>query len=59
MFVLFNRDKKFIGYSDDIPDIPTLNVFKLKLPEAVNDIIKYEWIGDMFNGKMVERQKNS
>jgi hypothetical protein len=59
MFVLFNNNKEFIGYGDDVPDIPILNIFKLKLPEHVSDITKYEWSGDMFNGKMIEREKNS
>jgi hypothetical protein len=55
MFVLFNKDKNFIGYSEDIPDLPTLNIFRLKLPEDKQDITEWGWEGDMFNGKMVKR----
>lgn len=55
MFVLFNKDKNFIGYSEDIPDLPTLNVFRLKLPEDKQDITEWGWEGNMFNGKMVKR----
>lgn len=57
MFVLFNKNKQFIGYSEDIPDLPTLNIFKLKIPDHISDITKYEWVGDMLNGKMVEIEK--
>jgi hypothetical protein len=53
MFVLFNKEKQFIGYSKDMPDLPTLNIFKLELPEELSDITKWKWIGDMFKGKMV------
>jgi hypothetical protein len=53
MFVLFNKEKQFVGYSEDIPDLPTLNIFKLKLSDDVSDITKWKWEGDMFNGKMI------
>jgi hypothetical protein len=53
MFVLFDKNKNFIGYSDDIPDLPTLNVLKLKLPKEKEDISKWKWEGNMFNGKMI------
>jgi hypothetical protein len=55
MFALFNKNKKFIGYSEDIPDLPTMEIFKLPLPEDKKDISKWEWVGDMFDGKMVKR----
>lgn len=55
MFVLFNQDKQFIAYSDDnFPDFPTLNVFKLKIPEEQSDLSQWKWEGDMFNGKMTK-----
>ena len=54
MFVLFNRDKKFIGYSEDIPDTPNLGVLRLELPEVFNDLTKWQWEGDMLSGGMVE-----
>jgi hypothetical protein len=53
MFVLFNKDKKFIGYSNDIPDLPTLGIFKLKIKEEQSDLTIWKWDGDM-NGKMVK-----
>lgn len=54
MFVLFNKDKKFVGYSEDIPDTPTLNIFKLKISDDKKDLSKWKWQGDMFSGKMVK-----
>ena len=56
MFVLFNKDKNLIGYSEDMPDFPHLNIFKLKLPEETSDIKKWEWVGDMLNGKMIPKK---
>ena len=53
MFVLFDKNKNFIGYSEDIPDLPTLNVLKLKIPEEKKDISKWRWEGNLLNGKMV------
>jgi hypothetical protein len=58
MFVLFNKEKEFMGYSPDMPDIPLLEIFKLKLPDEVSDITKWKWDGDMFTGKMVPIEKN-
>jgi len=57
MFALFNKEKQFIGYSEDIPNLPNLNIFKLKLPEDKSDITKWEWAGDMFTGKMIPIEK--
>jgi len=54
MFALFNKERKFIGYSEDIPDLPTLNIFKLKLPENQKDITKWRWEGNFPDGKMVK-----
>ena len=54
MYVLFNKDKEFVGYSDDIPPQPNLNIFRLEIPENRSDITKWKWQGDMFTGKMVE-----
>jgi hypothetical protein len=58
MYVLFNADKQFVGYSEDIPDLPTLNILKLKLPKEVENINKWKWSGDMFNGKMIPIEEN-
>jgi hypothetical protein len=54
MFVLFDKNKNFIGYSPDFPDTPNLNIFKLKLPEEQSDITKWVWDGDMITGKMIK-----
>jgi hypothetical protein len=57
MFVLFNKNKEFVGYSEDMPDLPNVNIFKLKLPEDKSDITKWKWEGDMFTGKMILIEK--
>lgn len=54
MYALFDKDKKFIGYSPDFPENPGLNIFKFKLPEDKSDLTKWKWVGDMFTGKMVK-----
>jgi hypothetical protein len=54
MYVLFDKNKNFIGYSPDFPDTPNLGIFKLKLPEDQSDINEWTWEGDMFTGKMVK-----
>ena len=56
MFVLFNQDKKFISYSEEPLDVPNSGIFNLKIPDDKQDITKWEWVGDMFNGKMVKRK---
>jgi hypothetical protein len=53
MFVLFDKNKNFIGYSEDIPSLPTLNILKLKLPKEKEDISKWKWDGNMITGKMI------
>jgi len=54
MFALFNSENQLIGYSDDLPDNPSYNIFKIKLPDDKTDLLKWRWEGDMFNGKMVK-----
>jgi hypothetical protein len=51
MFALFNKDKTFIGYSNDIPDTST--VLKKEIPKEKSDIILWRWEGDYENGRMV------
>ena len=58
MYALFGKDHKFIGYSNDIPDMPTLNIFKMEIPKDKSDITKWKWVGDMFNGEMVKIEEN-
>lgn len=51
MFALFNKDKTFIGYSNDIPDTST--VLKKEIPKEQSDIMLWRWEGDYENGRMV------
>ena len=51
MFALFNKDKIFIGYSNDIPDTST--VLKKEIPKEQSDIMLWRWEGDYENGRMV------
>jgi hypothetical protein len=53
MFALFNSKKEFIGFSGDMPDHPNSNIFKIKINEDKRDLTKWRWIGDFFNGKMI------
>jgi hypothetical protein len=55
MCVLFDKDGDFIAYSDDFPDLPNTDIFKLELTEETSDLSKWEWKGNMFNGKMVKK----
>jgi len=56
MYVIFNKNNKFIGYSDnDFPDYPNLDLLKLKLPEDQSDLSEWWWEGDMLTGKMVKQ----
>jgi hypothetical protein len=55
MLVIFNKDKKFVGYADDeFPDMPHLELLTLRIPDEQSDLTKWWWEGDMFNGKMVK-----
>jgi hypothetical protein len=52
MFVLFNKDKKFVGYSpDDIPEGSGL--LKKEIPKEQSDIRLWVWSGSYYDGKMV------
>lgn len=51
MFVLFNKNKAFVGYSPDIPE--NSDLLKIKIPESQSDITVWKWEGDFDNGKMV------
>lgn len=54
MYALFNKEKKIIGYSEDFPDTPNLDVFKVKLPEEKSNLMEWKWCGDMLTGNMVK-----
>jgi hypothetical protein len=56
MFVLFNKNKEFIGYSEDCPTIPTIS--KKEIPQEKSDITKWRWDGDFENGQMVSLYEN-
>lgn len=51
MFVLFNKNKNFIGYSNDIPDNSC--ILKKEIPPETSDILLWRWEGDYDNGKMI------
>ena len=52
MYALFNKNKQLIGYSDNFPDTPNLDVFKIKIPENKKNLNEWCWVGDMLNGEM-------
>jgi hypothetical protein len=51
MFVLFNKNKVFVGYSPDIPE--NSDLLKIEIPESQSDISIWKWEGDYDNGRMV------
>jgi hypothetical protein len=51
MFALFNKDKNFIGYSNDIPDNSC--ILKKEIPPETSDMLLWRWEGDYDNGKMI------
>jgi hypothetical protein len=51
MYVLFNKDNKFIGYSPDIS--PQANILKKEIPSSQQDLNVWKWVGDYHTGKMV------
>jgi hypothetical protein len=51
MFVLFNKNKSFVGYSPDIPE--NSDLLKILIPESQSDISIWKWEGDYDNGRMV------
>jgi hypothetical protein len=52
MFALFNLQKSFIGYSDDIPEHLNKNILKREIPEDKRDFTKWRWDGN-YDGNMV------
>lgn len=51
MFVLFNKEKKFIGYSPDIPS--QVDILKKEIPSSKSDFSVWKWVGDFDNGSMI------
>jgi hypothetical protein len=51
MFALFNKDKNFIGYSDDI--LENSLILKREIPLETSDISVWRWEGNYDDGKMV------
>lgn len=56
MFALFNKNKKFIGYSPDIPDNAPL--LKRKINDEQSNTLKWKWVGDYDTGRMVSVDKS-
>jgi hypothetical protein len=56
MFALFNKQKKFIGYSADIPDIES--ILKVKISDEHTDFTKWKWHGEYDTGRMVSLSEN-
>lgn len=54
MYALFNKDQKLVGYSDDFPDTPNLDIFKYKIPDEQSNLSEWRWDGDMLSGKMIK-----
>lgn len=52
MYALFNKNKQLIGYSEDFPNTPNLDVFKIKIPENKKDLNEWHWVGNMLDGEM-------
>jgi hypothetical protein len=52
MFALFNLQKSFIGFSDDIPEHLNKSILKKEIPQDKSDLTKWRWEGD-YDGQMV------
>ena len=52
MFALFNLNKTFVGYSEDIPEHLNKSFIKKEIPEDKRDLTKWRWDGDL-DGQMV------
>jgi hypothetical protein len=51
MFVIFNKDKKFVAYSDNFPD--NHNFLKREIPADKLDLKTWRWEGDYDTGSFV------
>ena len=52
MYAIFDKNKKFLGYSNDSFEDPKGELLKKQIPDeqSGND---WSWVGDMDTGKMV------
>jgi hypothetical protein len=56
MYVIFDKNNNFVGYSDNnLEDFPNLEIFKMKIPEEQSDLTEWWWEGDMLTGRMVRQ----
>ena len=58
MFALFNKDKNFISYSEDLPLNPNFknfmpNILMREIPIDKRDLTVWRWEGNYDNGEMV------
>jgi hypothetical protein len=58
MFALFNTNKNFIGYGEDLPNNPNLNLSVKEIPSDKQDLTIWRWDGDFDNGEMVLINEN-
>jgi hypothetical protein len=52
MYALFNNDKKFIGYSPELPE--NLKILKKEIPKEFSNLEIWHWEGDYDTGKMTQ-----
>ena len=57
MFALFNLNKSFIGYSDNIPEHLENGILKREIPEDKSDLTKWRWDGSYDDGQMVSLEE--
>lgn len=57
MFVLFNNNKKFIGYSPDAEKVNDISAYSKEIPEQFSNLNEWHWEGDYDNGKMISNKK--
>jgi len=57
MFALFNLNKSFIGYSDNIPEHLESGILKREIPEDKSDLMKWRWDGSYDDGQMVSLEE--
>jgi hypothetical protein len=57
MFALFNLNKSFIGYSDNIPEHLEKGILKIEIPDDRSDLTKWRWDGNYEDGQMVNLEE--
>jgi hypothetical protein len=53
MYALFNKEKQFIGYSEDMPEQVLQNLLYKQIPDSQTDFTNWRWSGDYDTGHMV------